>query len=60
MGQGENVQTDVLLKIYKALKCDITEIMEIEYNESDNPQQLEAQTWKAKTLNGKKLGAMNI
>jgi DNA-binding Xre family transcriptional regulator len=38
MGKGENVQTDILLRICKALKCDITEIMEIEYDESDNPQ----------------------
>jgi DNA-binding Xre family transcriptional regulator len=39
MGKGENIQTDVLLKICKAMKCDITEIMEIEYseNELDNP-----------------------
>jgi DNA-binding Xre family transcriptional regulator len=36
MGKGENVQTDILLKICKALKCDITEIMEIEHNESDS------------------------
>lgn len=30
LGKGENIQTDVLLKICKALGCDITEIMEIE------------------------------
>ena len=36
MGKGENIYTDILLKICKALKCDITEIIEIEYNESDN------------------------
>ena len=30
MGKGENIQTDVLLRICKVLKCDITEIMEIE------------------------------
>jgi DNA-binding Xre family transcriptional regulator len=35
MGKGENMQTDVLLRICKVLKCDITEIMEIEYDESD-------------------------
>jgi DNA-binding Xre family transcriptional regulator len=41
MGKGKNIQTDVLLKICKAMKCDITEIMEIEYseNEPDNPHQ---------------------
>jgi DNA-binding Xre family transcriptional regulator len=38
MGKGENVQTDILLRICKVLKCDITEIMEIEYDESDNLQ----------------------
>lgn len=38
MGKGENVQTDVLLKICKALRCDITDIMEIAYDESDNLQ----------------------
>jgi DNA-binding Xre family transcriptional regulator len=36
MGKGENMQTDVLLRICKALKCDVTEIMGIEYDESDN------------------------
>ena len=30
MGKGENIQTDSLLRICKVLKCDITEIMEIE------------------------------
>ena len=30
LGKGENVTTDVLLKICKALDCDITDIMEIE------------------------------
>jgi DNA-binding Xre family transcriptional regulator len=38
MGKGENVQTDMLLRICKVLKCDITEIMEIEYDKSDNLQ----------------------
>jgi DNA-binding Xre family transcriptional regulator len=33
MGKGENVQTDILLRICKVLKCDITEIMEIDYDE---------------------------
>jgi DNA-binding Xre family transcriptional regulator len=30
LGKGANVTTDVLLKICKALDCDITDIMEIE------------------------------
>ncbi|HCS73619.1 MAG TPA: XRE family transcriptional regulator, partial [Clostridiales bacterium] len=30
LGKGENVSTDVLLKICKALNCDISDIMEIE------------------------------
>jgi DNA-binding Xre family transcriptional regulator len=38
MGKGENVQTDILLRICKVLKCDVTEIMEIEYDETDNLQ----------------------
>lgn len=29
LGKGENVTTDVLLKICKALRCDIADIMEI-------------------------------
>lgn len=29
LGKGENVTTDVLLKICKALSCDIADIMEI-------------------------------
>lgn len=29
LGKGENVTTDILLKICKALSCDITDIMEI-------------------------------
>jgi DNA-binding Xre family transcriptional regulator len=32
MGKGQNIQTDVLLRICRELKCDITEIMEIEYD----------------------------
>lgn len=30
LGKGENITTDVLLKICKALNCDISDIMEIE------------------------------
>lgn len=29
LGKGENITTDVLLKICKALNCDIADIMEI-------------------------------
>ncbi|NQP54924.1 helix-turn-helix transcriptional regulator [Streptococcus suis] len=29
MGKGENITTDILLRICSALKCDITEIMEL-------------------------------
>lgn len=29
LGKGENVTTDVLLKICKALECDISDIMEV-------------------------------
>lgn len=30
LGKGENVNTEVLLRICKALNCDITDIMELE------------------------------
>ena len=30
LGKSENITTDVLLKICKALDCDITDIMEID------------------------------
>jgi DNA-binding Xre family transcriptional regulator len=30
LGKGENITTDVLLKICKALDCEITDIMEID------------------------------
>jgi len=29
LGKGENITTDVLVKICEALNCDITEIMEL-------------------------------
>ena len=29
LGKGENITTDVLLKICKVLECDVTDIMEI-------------------------------
>ena len=31
LAKGENIQTDVLLKICKALSCDTSDIMEIEH-----------------------------
>lgn len=34
LGKGENITTDVLLKICKALECDITDIMEITEDEN--------------------------
>lgn len=33
LGKGENISTDVLPKIYKALNSDITNIIEIEQEE---------------------------
>jgi DNA-binding Xre family transcriptional regulator len=32
LGKGDNITTDVLLKICKALDCDISDIMEIVEN----------------------------
>ena len=29
MGKGENITIDILLRICSALKCDVTEIMEL-------------------------------
>lgn len=34
LGKNENVTTDVLVKICKALKCDISDIMEIEQDDN--------------------------
>ncbi|WP_353852895.1 helix-turn-helix transcriptional regulator [Dehalobacter restrictus] len=33
LGKGENIQTDVLLKICRALRCNITDIMELTQDE---------------------------
>ena len=38
LGKGENITTDVLLKICKALDCDIADIMEV-VAESSNTNQ---------------------
>jgi len=35
LGKNENVTTDVLVKICKALNCDISDIMEIEPDDKD-------------------------
>ena len=35
MGKGDNINTDILLRICAAMKCDITDIMEIEYDDND-------------------------
>jgi DNA-binding Xre family transcriptional regulator len=35
LSKGENIQTDVLIKICKALKCDTSDIMEIEYMDDE-------------------------
>ena len=36
LGKNENVSTDVLVKICKALSCNIDEIMEIKDTEEEN------------------------
>jgi putative transcriptional regulator len=35
LGKGKNITTDVLLKICKALRCDISDIMEVQFEEDD-------------------------
>lgn len=35
LGKGENITTDVLLKICKALHCDVSDIMEVQFEEDD-------------------------
>ena len=35
LGKGENITTDVLMKICKVLDCDITDIMEIVTDDKD-------------------------
>jgi len=41
LSKGENVQTDVLIKICKALSCDISDIMEIEHTDDENTKEAE-------------------
>lgn len=38
MGKGENIQTDLLLRICRVLECDLSDIMEIERDETDSVQ----------------------
>lgn len=35
LGKGENITTDVLVKICVAMQCDITEIMELKADDPD-------------------------
>lgn len=35
LGKNENVNTDILVRICKALNCDTSDIMEIELDEDD-------------------------
>ena len=37
LGRNENINTEVLVKICRALKCDVSDIMEVNYKE--NPDQ---------------------
>jgi DNA-binding Xre family transcriptional regulator len=38
LGKGQNITTDILLKICEAMNCDITDIMEIDKSSvEDNP-----------------------
>lgn len=36
LGKGENITTDVLLKICEALECDISDIMEVVKESSES------------------------
>lgn len=36
LSKGENVQTDILVKICKTLNCDISDIMEIDLKEQED------------------------
>lgn len=38
LGKNENINTDILVKICVALKCDTSDIMEIEYDEDDSKE----------------------
>ncbi len=36
MGKGENIQTDLLLRICKVMDCELSDIMEIERDDASN------------------------
>ncbi|HEL1312059.1 TPA: helix-turn-helix transcriptional regulator, partial [Streptococcus equi subsp. zooepidemicus] len=38
LGKNENVNTDILIKVCKALNCDISDIMEIEKTTETPPK----------------------
>lgn len=40
LSKGENITTDVLLKICKALDCDITDIMELSYEDENEKEEV--------------------
>lgn len=42
LGKGGNVNTDVLLRICNALKCDVGDIMEFIDDEENNPSSVSA------------------
>lgn len=42
LGKGGNVNTDVLLRICNALKCDVGDIMAFIYDEENNPSSVSA------------------
>jgi len=39
LGKGENITTDILIKICKALDCDITDIMELSQEDETNTEE---------------------
>ena len=40
LGKNENVNTDILVKICKALNCDLQDIMELTENDDNNKELL--------------------
>jgi len=47
LGKGENITTDVLLKICEALNCNINEIMESEPEPGDEKKYSTQTLWKS-------------
>ena len=39
LGKGENITTDILIKICKALDCDITDIMELSQEDETSTEE---------------------